>query len=75
VEVRPVARPETIRSQAYQTLFTTREGAEILKDLVIFAQDPSVSEARLLGRADVIVRIERQRQKSKEPKQQETEDE
>lgn len=66
--------PEKIRRQAYQAFFNTRDGQIILADFVFQAQASDVSEARLLGRADIVVRIERQRHIVKE-QEKEPEDE
>lgn len=57
---------DSLRRQAYQAFFNTRDGQTILADLVSFAQSQDVTESRLLGRADVVMRIERQRQLAKE---------
>jgi len=58
--------PREILHAAYKKILESPEGSLVENDLVIFAQDPNISEARLLGRADVVLRFRRERQRAQE---------
>lgn len=56
---------EQERRDAYAAVLRTSEGNDVLMDLVNFAQAVDVSEARLLGRCDVVTRFLDKREKAK----------
>lgn len=58
--------PLKARQKVYQTVLATAAGKEMFDDLVLFAQMPNCSEARLLGRADMVLRMERERKRGEE---------
>lgn len=62
-----------VRAEAYRAVLQTEQGREVLDDLVKFAQAQDVTEARLLGRADVVLRFENQKRRAGE-KEQESEE-
>lgn len=62
-------RREKIRCQAYRGVLASDHGKAVLDDLVCFAQASDVTEARALGRADVVLRFLRENKRAGEIKQ------
>lgn len=50
--------------QAYQIVLATPAGRDVLDDLTVFAQASDITEARALGRADVVLRMMREKKRS-----------
>ena len=62
----PQIDPQDKRHKAYAAVLATEDGCEVLADLVRFAQAPDISEARALGRADVVLRFERENKQGRD---------